>query len=88
MHHLGQIGPRARDAVPALVELLSEPATLKREHVAQAIGAKDFSTFDTAFRDAVAAGNAYHDQWQKGFIVWRLPDFPPPDLDLTPRQTG
>jgi len=56
--------------------------------VAQAIGAKDFSTFDTAFRDAVAAGNAYHDQWQKGFIVWRLPDFPPPDLDLTPRQTG
>jgi hypothetical protein len=54
--------------------------------VVKAIAAKDFAAFDQAFREAVAAGNAYHDQWDKGFIVWKIPDMPPPDLDLTPRR--
>jgi len=53
--------------------------------VKNAIAAQDFAAFDTAFHEAVSAANAYHDQWDKGFIVWKLPDGPPPDLDLTPR---
>jgi hypothetical protein len=29
--------------------------------------------------------NAYHELKEKPYIRWKLPDAPPPDLDLTPR---
>jgi hypothetical protein len=32
----------------------------------------------------VQSANGYHELYNKGFIRWRLPDQPPPDLDLTP----
>jgi hypothetical protein len=34
----------------------------------------------------VDKANAYHDEYDKPFIRWRIPDHPPPDLDMTPRQ--
>jgi hypothetical protein len=49
-----------------------------------AIDNKDFATFDTEFQAAIVEANRYHDVWNHGFIVWKLPDTPPPDLDLTP----
>jgi hypothetical protein len=50
-----------------------------------AIAAQDFAGFDAAYRAAVDRANWYHEKWNKDFIVWRLPDQPPPDLDLRPR---
>ena len=38
--------------------------------VKYAITAQDFAAFDTAFHGTVAPASAYHDQWDKGFIVW------------------
>jgi hypothetical protein len=35
--------------------------------------------------EAVDATNEFHRRWEKGFIVWKLPESAPPDLDLTPR---
>ena len=32
------------------------------------------------------AANAYHELRDKPYIRWKLPDAPPPDLDLTPRK--
>ena len=49
-----------------------------------AIEKKDFAAFDAAFQKAVEAGNAYHELRDKPYIKWKLPDAPPPDLDLTP----
>ena len=53
--------------------------------VIQAIEDKDFSSFDTAFKEMVSMANEFHDGVDHGFIVWKLPDTPPPDLDLTPK---
>ena len=46
---------------------------------------KSFDAFKKAFDEAIVSANAWHEQKDKGFIVWKLPDFPPPDLDFTPR---
>lgn len=51
-----------------------------------AIAREDFAAFETAFHKAVEAGNAFHELRDKWYIKWKLPDSPPPDLDLTPRK--
>jgi len=51
-----------------------------------AIEAEDFVRFEHAFHDSVDAANEFHRRWQKEFIVWKLPDAPPPDLDLARRD--
>jgi hypothetical protein len=53
--------------------------------VTAALDARDFAAFDAAYRMAVDRANWYHDKWNKDYIVWRLPEAPPPDLDLRPR---
>jgi hypothetical protein len=50
-----------------------------------AIKAKDFEKFKLAFDRAIDDANAWHEKKEKPYIRWKLPDFPPPDLDLTPR---
>jgi hypothetical protein len=41
--------------------------------------------FRIAFHAAIDMANAYHELKEKPYIRWKLPDTPPPDLDLTPR---
>jgi hypothetical protein len=53
--------------------------------VRAAVENADWPAFEAAFAPMVDAANRYHDLYNKGFIRWRLPDQPPPDLDLTPR---
>ena len=55
------------------------------EPIRAAIEAGDLEAFEHALTEAVDAANDFHRRWNKGFIVWRLPDQPPLDLDLTPR---
>lgn len=50
-----------------------------------AIKAKDFEKFKLSFDRAIDDANAWHEKKEKPYIRWKLPDFPPPDLDLTPR---
>jgi hypothetical protein len=54
--------------------------------VRQAVEDRDFDAFETHFSRMVVRANYYHDVFDKGFIQWKLPDAPPPDLDLTPRD--
>lgn len=54
--------------------------------VKQAIDAEDWDRFETAFHAMVDAANAYHEVYDKGYLRWRIPDAPPPDLDMTPRR--
>jgi hypothetical protein len=46
---------------------------------------KDFARFEEAFTAAIDAANAYHELKEKPYIQWKLPDTPPPDLELRPR---
>ncbi len=51
-----------------------------------AIAKEDWPAVESAFHKAVEAANAYHELRDKPYIRWKLPDAPPPDLDLTPRK--
>jgi len=50
-----------------------------------AIEKQDLAAFEAAFHKAVEAGNAYHELKDKPYLVWKLPNVPPPDLVMEPR---
>jgi len=52
----------------------------------ETIAKEDFAAFEARFHQAVEAANAFHELRDKPYIRWKLPDMPPPDLDLTPRK--
>lgn len=47
--------------------------------------AGDLAAFEKAYHEAVDAANEYHRRWNKGFLVWRVPQTPPDDLVLEPQ---
>jgi hypothetical protein len=53
------------------------------EAVKKTIEAADWDAFEGAFQAMVDAANAYHDVYDKPYLKWRIPDTPPPDLDMT-----
>ncbi|MER3453211.1 MAG: hypothetical protein C4344_06150 [Acidimicrobiia bacterium] len=53
--------------------------------VKKAIDSEDWDAFEAAFAAMVDAANAYHELYDKPFLRWKVPDQPPPDLDMTPR---
>jgi hypothetical protein len=54
--------------------------------VREALATKDVATFEEAFHEMISMANEFHEGVDKGFIVWKIPDMPPPDLDLTPKE--
>ncbi len=75
---LGEVTrPKYRDDMEEFIVEEVEP-------LLAALDARDLATFERVFAEAVAAANELHRRWQKPWIVWKLPDTPPPDLDLTP----
>jgi hypothetical protein len=55
--------------------------------VSAAIKAQDIEAFESAYRTMVDRANELHVVFGKPFIVWRTPDAPPDDLDLTAGMT-
>jgi len=55
------------------------------ERVKQSIEKEDCDDFEAAFHDMVDQANAYHELYDKPFLRWKIPEQPPPDLDMTPR---
>ena len=54
--------------------------------IEKAIKVQDWNAVEAAFQQGITNANDYHQLNDKGFIVWKLPDYPPPDLDLTPQD--
>ena len=52
----------------------------------EGIKARDWEKFEVAFQQGIRNANDYHKLNDKEYIVWKLPDYPPPDLDLTPLE--
>ena len=75
----GFVRPKHEDALNEYME--KDWSTLEAP-----LKARDFAAFEKAFHAAIESANAWHDQKDKPFIKWKLPDFPPPDLDFTPRR--
>ncbi len=53
--------------------------------LAAAIEAKDWIAFEAAYHRSVDASDTYHVKYNKGFLRFRLPDYPPEWFDLGPR---
>jgi hypothetical protein len=54
--------------------------------VSKAIESSDWDAFEEAFHAMVDAANAYHEVYDKPFLRWKIPEMPPVDLDMTPRE--
>jgi hypothetical protein len=52
------------------------------EPLLAAVAAEDAGAFQAGLAEAIDTANELHRRWDKGFIVWKLPEAPPPDLDL------
>src|SRR5215470_7557680 len=73
--------PRAHHARDRRADLRDDWAPLEK-----AIKAQDWAGFQEAFDRGIDSANAWHEKKEKPYIRWKLPDHPPPDLDLTPRR--
>ena len=73
--------PKHEDALHQFLEKNWKP-------LENAIEKKDLRALEAAFHKAVKAANAYHKLKDKPYIVWKLPDTPPPDLDMRPQRKG
>ncbi|MEO6205025.1 MAG: hypothetical protein ABIO67_06555 [Mycobacteriales bacterium] len=51
--------------------------------VTAAIKARDAAAFESAYDRMVARANELHVEFGKAFLVWKTPELPPDDLDLT-----
>jgi len=90
--------PLARFQLSEAVNLMEKGAILRPKYsedmeaflsdqvalVRKCIEGEDWDGFDKAFGAMVDAANAMHEKYDKAFLRWKVPDEPPPDLDLTP----
>ncbi len=51
-----------------------------------AIDNESLDEFMQAMDEAVDAANAWHEKKDKGYIRWKVPSEPPPDIDFEPRK--
>ena len=70
---------------PKYTDNMNKFLTKQLAAVAEAIEAEDWAAFEKTFQAMVKSANAYHGVYDKAFLQWKIPDQPPPDLDLTPR---
>ncbi|HEU0132915.1 MAG TPA: hypothetical protein VFQ85_18185 [Mycobacteriales bacterium] len=70
---------------PKYAAAMEEFLTVDYAPVRDAIAARDESAFASAWDHLVDRVNHWHEEFGKGYLVYRTPDTPPPDLDLTPR---
>ena len=71
---------------PKYEENLNQFLAEKWKPLEDALAREDFRAFEALFHDAIESANAYHELRDKPYIRWKLPETPPPDLDLTPRR--
>lgn len=72
---------------PKYKKVLGDYVTSDWKAVSDAIEAGDLAAFETSFARAIEEANRYHGVYNKPFLVWKVPDHPPPDLDMTPLPT-
>jgi hypothetical protein len=70
---------------PKHAEALNEFMEQGWKEVGDAVDRKDFEAFEAAFHRSIEAANAYHELKEKPYLIWKLPDAPPPDLQMEPR---
>ena len=75
MQMAGAVRPKYAEPLAGFIEEKLKP-------VERAIRAKDLPAFEAAYREAGDAANEMHGEFGYAYIVWQLPDAPPPHLRL------
>jgi hypothetical protein len=89
--------PLARFQLSEAVNLMEKGAILRPKYtedmeifindivaaVRKCIEDEDWDGFERAFSAMVESANANHEKYDKGFLRWKVPEQPPPDLDMT-----
>jgi hypothetical protein len=70
---------------PKYAEAMEEFLEVDYAPLREAVAARDGAAFAAAWAALVARVNHWHETFGKGYLVYRTPETPPPDLDLTPR---
>ena len=99
-YYAGKAGnaPLARFQLSEAVNLMEKGAILRPKYsddmdefisgivatIRQAIQAEDWAAFEAAYVTMIEEANAYHEQYDKGYLRWKMPSEPPPDLDFAP----
>jgi hypothetical protein len=82
------LGKRLRESAfvrPKYAEAMAEFLDVDYAPLRDAVADRDAAAFAAAWDHVVERVNHWHEEFGKGYIVYRTPDTPPPDLDLTPR---
>jgi hypothetical protein len=98
-YYAGKAGNKtlARFQLSEAVNLLEKGAVLRPKYaedieifvndtvsaVQKCIESGDWAGFEAAFAGMVETANGYHEKYDKGFLRWKVPSEPPPDLDMT-----
>ena len=82
---LGKHLDQAAFVRPKYAEAMAEFLAVDYAPVRKAISDESWSSFEAAWTHLVDRVNHWHDEFGKAYIVWKTPEIPPPDIDLTPR---
>lgn len=70
---------------PKYTESMRSFIDVEMANLRQVVESEEWERFEEAFEAVVVGTNRYHEEFEKGFLVWKVPTEPPGDLDLTPR---
>jgi hypothetical protein len=71
---------------PKYAENMDKFITEEVAALSKCIDSEDWDGVEDAFTAMINTANAYHELYDKQFLRWKVPDTPPPDLDMTPRR--
>ena len=88
-HQLGELTKALRLAVlvrPQYGESIERFIAEDLAKVRTVIDAEDWGHFDDMWEELTVAVNKSHEEFDHGYLVWRVPENAPSDLDLSPRN--
>lgn len=88
-HQLGELTKALRLAVlvrPQYDESIERFIADDLAKVRANIDSEDWDNFDAVWEDLTIAVNKSHEEFDHGYLVWRVPTNAPSDLDLSPRS--
>lgn len=88
-HQLGELTKALRLSVvvrPQYGEAVERFIADDLGKVRKVIDGEEWGEFDKAWDELTISVNDYHEEFDHGYLVWRVPQSAPSDLDLTPRD--
>lgn len=70
---------------PKYVQYMEPFLNQSLKRVEDAIKTKDWAIFEKAYHQATKDANDYHKASGKSLLRWKLPDSPPPDMEMAPQ---